>query len=178
MHTNEIFYALICINNNVLSCLISMLGPAPSWPRPVRPPGRAPCALPAAPPANPFARHPLCSPPRLDQRPATLLPMVNCDPARCPRTALHSLLWSAVPFLLVTDCLRIGHRQAKDSATLCHGCFGPPLLTVRAAYERSPLSQPTGLALRGLGTHPLLFTFEILLLLSVLSALVSTTVGT
>ena len=25
MHMNEIFYALICINNHVLSCLISML---------------------------------------------------------------------------------------------------------------------------------------------------------
>ena len=25
MHRNEIFYALICINNHVLSCLISML---------------------------------------------------------------------------------------------------------------------------------------------------------
>ena len=29
MHRNEIFYALICINNHVLSCLISMLSEAP-----------------------------------------------------------------------------------------------------------------------------------------------------
>ena len=30
MHRNEIIYALICINNHVLSCLISMLSSCPT----------------------------------------------------------------------------------------------------------------------------------------------------
>ena len=41
MHRNEIFYALICINNHILSCLFSMLSDAyrlacpnfTGWPR-------------------------------------------------------------------------------------------------------------------------------------------------
>ena len=133
---------IICINNHVLSCLISILS-APMLPRAVFAHSRA---VPVGPRAcTPHPRtdapaHAPAPPCTLPRRPCPrALPMRPCAHASSP---MHPCMRSPLAYTIIRAVPRTPPRPR-------HRRFGLPPLTVFATYERPSPSWPTELAPSG-----------------------------